>query len=296
MLAFNNKIQALLSLMDDTDIEVYSIVTDEICQYGKSIIPHLEHLWENTLENQLQERIELLIHQIQYNGLENEFVNWTKGDQGLLDGVILVARYQYPELDVEQFSDNILKLWKTVWLELNDNLTSLEQLHILNSILYHFYKLEGTAYNYEQEDFFLLNKVLEKRKGNALSNGILYQIIAEQIGLPIKAVHVPNHYLLAFFQKKQSTVWSSDKQEEKPTKKILFFIDATTGNVYNKKDMLSYLEDNKCLFGDKLFTSMENTEIIAYLLKELSSCFDELKSDYKKQELARLVKIVSQKY
>lgn len=294
MLVHDNKIQALLSLMDDTDMEVYSIVTDEICQYGKGIIPHLENLWENTVENQLQERIELLIHQIQYNGLESEFIHWRDGNHRLLDGVILVARYQYPELDVEELKDKILKLWKTVWLELNDHLTSLEQLHILNSILYHFFKLEGTTYNYKEEDFFLINKVLEKRKGNALSNGILFQIIAEQIGLPVKAVHVPNHYLLAFFQK-DSNKWLT-KDKDAHTKNILFFIDATTGNVYNKKDMLSYLEENNCLFGDNLFGMMEETQIIAYMLKELASCFDDPKTNYKKEELLRLVKIVSQNY
>lgn len=290
MLQSDNKILALLSLMDDTDTEVYSIVTEQICQYGKGIIPHLENLWENTVQNDVQERIELLIHQIQYNDLEDELCDWKQCSGSLMDGAVLVARFQYPELDVADFKDKVLKLWKTVWLELNDQLTSLEQLHILNSILYHFYKLEGTKYNYKNEDFFLINKVLEKRKGNALSNGILFQIIAEQIGLPVRAVHVPNHYLLAFFAKK-STYWPS---KELHSKNVLFFIDATNGNVYNRQDMTRYLEDNGCLANERLFEVMDNKEIVAYLLKELASCFDENKYPYKRNELQRLIKILTQ--
>lgn len=292
MLQNNDKIQALLSLMDDTDMEVYSIVTEQISQYGKSIIPHLENLWENTVQNDIQERIELLIHQIQYNDLEEEFVYWNNNNvENLIDGAILAAKFQYPDLNVMEFKDKVLKLWKTVWLELNDQLTSLEQLHILNSILYHFYKLEGTPYNYKNEEFFLINKVLEKRKGNALSNGILFQIIAEQIGLPIKAVHVPNHYLLAFFAKKNS-YWPSQGLQPK---NILFFIDATSGNVYNRSDMMKYLEDNNCISSNRLFEIMDNREIIAYLLREWSTCLNDPKYQYKKDELQRLARILSQR-
>jgi len=292
MLPTNNKIQALLSLMDDADMEVYSIVTEHICQYGKSIIPHLENLWENTVENDVQERIELLIHQIQYNDLEKDLLDWKNGPCRLIDGAILAARFQYPDLDTEQLKNNILKLWKTVWLELNDQLTSLEQLHVLNSILYHFYKLEGTKYNYDNADFFLINKVLEKRKGNALSNGILFQIIAEQIGLPIRAIHVPNHYLLAFFQKTTS-YWSAN--QEVHSKNILFFIDATSGSVYNKRDMMQYLQEHNCILGDRLFETMDCPEIIGYLLREMSACFNDQHSSYKKKELLRLAKILSRK-
>lgn len=292
MLTSNNTIQALLSLMDDSDMEVYSIVTEHICQYGKGIIPHLESLWECTAENSVQERIELLIHQIQYQGLEQEFIDWKSGDRKLEDGAMLVARFQYPDLNVEQLKEKILKLWKTVWLELNDQLTSFEQLHILNSILYHFYKLEGATYSYKNEDFFLLNKVMEKRKGNALSNGILFQIVAQQIGLPVKAIHVPNHYLLGFFKKKNNVHWP---EKNMLGKDILFFIDATTGNVYNRHDMLQYLEDNNCLGSERLFEVMAPEEIIAYLLKELSACFDDVKHNYKKRELLRLARLLSSK-
>ncbi|MFT4205003.1 MAG: transglutaminase family protein [Chitinophagaceae bacterium] len=289
MIQSNDKIQALLSLMDDTDMEVYSIVTEQICQYGKGIIPHLENLWENMEHNEVQERIELLIHQIQYNDLESELLLWKEQPSKLIDGAILAARFQYPDLCVDQFQDKILQLWKTVWLEINDHLSSLEQLHILNSILYHFYKLEGTPYNHDDIDCFLLNKVLEKKKGNALSNGILFQIVAEQIGLPVKTVHIPKHYLLAFFARKNS-YWPSKGFHPG---NILFFIDAMSGNVYNRQDMMKYLEDNGCLVGDRLFSVMRNDEIISYLLREMAACFDNVQYGYKRTELLRLADILS---
>ena len=36
-----SKIQALISLLDDTDTEVVSAVTDNLMQHGITIVPHL---------------------------------------------------------------------------------------------------------------------------------------------------------------------------------------------------------------------------------------------------------------
>lgn len=44
----NNEISALFTLIDDPDEEVFGLVSNKIVDYGKEIIPNLEHLWETT--------------------------------------------------------------------------------------------------------------------------------------------------------------------------------------------------------------------------------------------------------
>ena len=58
------EINALFTLIDDPDEEVYSTVSEKIVAYGKNIIPNLEHLWETTLSADVQERIEMIIHHL----------------------------------------------------------------------------------------------------------------------------------------------------------------------------------------------------------------------------------------
>ena len=70
----NNEIIALLHLIDDPDEDVYSTVSDKIISFGKDIIPNLEHLWENTSSEEVQERIELLIHRLHFRDLTDAFV------------------------------------------------------------------------------------------------------------------------------------------------------------------------------------------------------------------------------
>ena len=90
------EIAALLHLLDDPDQEVFEAVSEKIVDYGKPIIPNLEHLWETTPEEHTQERIELLIHRLHYRDLTEDFRQWNiSGHHDLMVGALLVAKFQY---------------------------------------------------------------------------------------------------------------------------------------------------------------------------------------------------------
>jgi hypothetical protein len=58
------EIKALFTLIDDPDEEVFNTIQDRILVYGTPIIPDLENLWENTLDEATLERIELMIYKL----------------------------------------------------------------------------------------------------------------------------------------------------------------------------------------------------------------------------------------
>ena len=70
------ELNALFTLIDDPDEEVYSTVSEKIIGFGKPIIPNLEHLWETTLNEEIQERIEMIIHRLHFTDLVADFTEW----------------------------------------------------------------------------------------------------------------------------------------------------------------------------------------------------------------------------
>ena len=129
------EINALLTLIDDPDEEVFHTVSSKIIDFGKGIIPNLENLWENSASEDVQERIELLIHRLHYTDLTNDFIEWRdSADHDLLFGALLVAKFQYPDLNTTPVLQEIEKIRRNVWLELNNYLTPLEQANVLGSI------------------------------------------------------------------------------------------------------------------------------------------------------------------
>lgn len=282
------EISALFNLIDDPDEEVFGAVSMKIVGFGKTIIPNLEHLWETTPDEQIQERIELLIHRLHYTDLTEDFRQWNiSGHHDLLVGSLLVSKFQYPDLTTSPVLLEVEKIRRNVWLELNNYLTPLEQIRIVTGILYSYYSLKGAEVNYTDVNEFLIHKVLESKKGNQLSNGILYLILCELLDIPVKAIGVPRQFVLAYFK----PGYSSEKSDQY-LNQIEFFIDPSSGMVFTHKDIEHYFKRISVPPVQSYFKPLSNKRVIQHLLEETSKCFENEKDQYKKEELMNLASII----
>ncbi len=283
-----NEIAALLTLIDDPDTEVFGAVSDKIVEYGKSIIPNLEELWENTVSEETQERIELLIHRLHFTDLSEDFRQWSiSGHHELMVGALLACKFQYPDLTTLPVLQEVEKLRRYIWLELNNYLTPLEQIRIVTGILFGYNSLKGHETNYTNVNDFLLHKVLETKKGNQISNGILYLIICELLDVPVKAISVPKQFVIAYFK----PGYESEETTQHFTK-AEFFIDPTTGQVFSHKDMEAYFKRIAVPPVPGYFKPLSNKKVIQKLLEEMANCFTDENVDYKKNELLELVNLL----
>jgi regulator of sirC expression with transglutaminase-like and TPR domain len=282
------EISALLNLIDDPDDEVFGAVSDKIVEFGKNIIPNLEHLWENTISEDVQERIELLIHRLHFTDLKEDFRQWSlAGHHDLLIGALLAAKFQYPDLTTASIMQEIEKLRRNIWLELNNYLTPLEQIRIVTGILYGYYGLKGTEVTYTDVNEFLVQKTIETKRGNQLSNAILYLILCEMLDIPVKAIAVPKQFVLAFFK----PGYSSEPMDQ-PVSKIEFFIDPSSGQVFTHKDIDHYFKRISVPAVHTYFRPQSNKKVIQTLLDEMGKCFDNEKDHYKKKELMELAELL----
>ena len=277
------EISALLKLIDDPDEEIFGAVTNRIVDFGRTIIPNLEHLWETTPDEQIQERIELIIHRLHYTDLVEDFRQWNlSGHHDLLVGSLLVSKFQYPELSTSPVLVEVEKIRRNIWLELNNYLTPLEQIRIVTGILYSYYNLKGNEIAYTDVNEFLIHKVLESKKGNQLSNGLLYLIICELLDIPVKAIGVPKQFVLAYFKPGYS------ENTNDYLTKIEFFIDPSSGMAFTQKDIESYFKRIAVPPVNSYFKPLPNKKVIQHLLEETAQCFDTEKNIYKRDELINL--------
>ncbi|MBI2731027.1 MAG: hypothetical protein HYX40_09790 [Sphingobacteriales bacterium] len=286
------EISALLHLIDDPDEEVYITVCDKIISFGKAIIPNLEDLWENTPDEEVQERIELLIHRLHFQDLQAEFTEWCKQDDpDLFHGALLIARYQYPDLNTTAVYQELEKIRRNVWLELNNYLTPLEQVNVVNNILYNYYKLKGSEISYSHPDDFLIHKAVEGKRGNSLANGILYLSLCEILDIPVRIINIPRQFIIAYFE--HDTFF--EELPQNPSEKIIFYLDPLSGQVYTQKDVETYFKRISVPLTPSYFKPMNTKRIIKLLLEEFSKCFDDVKHEYKRNELLLLADMLIEK-
>ena len=287
----NKEIKALLHLIDDPDEDVYNTVSDRIISFGKDIIPNLEHLWENVSNEDTQERIELLIHRLHFRDLTAEFAEWKDSGENLLEGAILVSKYHYPETQPAQIRQEIEKLRRNMWLELNNYLTPIEKINVLNSIFYNYFKQKGVEISYDTPDPFLINKTLEAKKGNALSNGIILIVLCELLDIPVKAINIPRQFILGYFDDQYDVLNPVGHSSEK----ISFYIDPLNGQMYSHKDIENYFKKLSVPPVTSYFRPISNRRIIQFLLEELSKCYDNDRNHYKMDELLSLASLLDEK-
>ncbi len=285
----NKEITALLRLIDDPDDEVYDTVASQLLHYGREIIPNLEQLWEVTEDEGVQERIELLIHRVHFHDLQQDFLEWSKMEKPeILRGAILVARFQFPDLNVPAILTQFDQMRRNIWLELNNYLTPLEQVNVFNSILYNFYKLAGHELTTRDPKYFFINQVIESKQGNAYTIGVLYLALCEMLDIPIFAVDVPRQFIFAYIDTLQSFM----SVEPTPVQQIQFYIDPISGMVYTQTDVDSYLRKINADDTESYFKPLSAKRVIYKMMEELALCYRYIREDRKADEIQQLMQLL----
>ncbi|MEO6832112.1 MAG: transglutaminase family protein [Chitinophagaceae bacterium] len=284
------ELQALLRLIDDPDTEVYQTVAARILDYGAAIIPPLEALWEVTEDQQVQSRIENLIHRVHFQDLEKGFHDWGKQKTpSLLQGAILIARLQYPELNSAEILSQVDKIRRNIWLELNPYLTALEQVNVFNSIIYSYCRLQGHELGKREPKHFFINQLLETKQGNGYSIGILYLTLCEMFDIPVYAVDIPRQLVFAYFNQNHPLLIPRKKDLEP---QIAFFVDPMNGAIYSQNDVDAYLHKIGNPHSAATAMPLNAKKLLYKMMEELVLCHRYRREEEKADEVQLLMRLI----
>ena len=136
----NNQIKALLNLIEDPDEDIFMQVKNELVILGVDVIPNIEKAWEkNPFGKTYLTKLEDIIHEIQFKDIYNSLINWkVTGAINLLDGVLLVNKFQYPELNRKKVEKQLNTIVQDAKIELSEHMTGLEKLLPLTTLYIKF--------------------------------------------------------------------------------------------------------------------------------------------------------------
>jgi len=281
------ELRALISMLDEPDNKALGFISEQILAFGPDAISTLEEAWENTFDNLLQERIEDMIHHIQQETLFHELNNWANFEYtDLAKGCYLVSRFHYPALKQEIITTAVARLRIDTWLELNDELTALEKIKVLNHILFAVSKFKGVINEENNPRLSLINMLLENHKGDAISLGTLYIILAQSLDLPVYGVDLPQHFILAYTHRPMD--------ERKPflnANEVLFYINPfRQGAVFTIKQIEHYLKEMNVEMQRSHFLPCSNQMIIRRMITEMLQSYSRSGKEEMMLELQILMK------
>ncbi|MEZ4883840.1 MAG: transglutaminase family protein [Chitinophagales bacterium] len=264
------ELKYLLYLLEDEDKEVYTNISTKLVSYSTTILPQLEDAYDESLITGnvlLEERLIQVMDKINYELVSKSFQNWLQNHPNdLLQAMILIAKYQYRDLNEQRIQENIEEIVNNIDFEISRYNPPLQSVSIINKVLYDTYEFTTVANKENAEKHFALNHILSLKKGVPVSIAILYLIIASKLDIPISGILLNNNLVLAYF--KRHGGW------KKPAPKLQFYINPQDkGAIFTSNTLKDYLHESKIPFQPSYDKPACNLQIIKFALEHLAQTY-----------------------
>ena len=268
------ELKALVSLLEDEELRPQ--IEEKIYSMGNEIIPFLEEEWGASFDTSVQERIEGIVHTLQFGLLKDRLEDWKNdGSNDLLKGMWLIATYQYPDLSLEKLTQDFEQLYYEVWPNFNPEAHPYDQVKAISGSLFSTLRFKANTTHFHSPANSMINSVLESKRGNPIALSVLYMLIAQKLKLPVYGVNLPNFFILTY---------------EDTEKDLQFYINAfNRGLIFTKEDIDHYLGQININPQPKFYKACTHTDIIARVLRNLIISFEKLDEHHKADEVKQLL-------
>ncbi|MFD2903357.1 transglutaminase-like domain-containing protein [Sphingobacterium anhuiense] len=278
------ELHALVTLLDDPDQLISEEIENKLLSLGPEIIPSLEEYWESAFDPFIQERLEKIIHAIQFDQIKSELLIWKMSNSfNLLEGLIIINSYQYPSYDHNLIRMSLEELKRDIWMELRYEMTPYEKVSLMNYVLFDKFGLSGNTNDYHNPQNSFIGRVLETKKGNPLTLSCIYSIVAQKLDIPIFGINLPKHFILSYLD------------EDQNADHLLFYLNAfNKGQVMQKADVISFLKQLNLPLSKEFMLPCDNVTILKRVLRNLVTAYEQNESVGKKQEIEILFKLLEE--
>lgn len=289
-MVIDNKLIALIKLLEDPDPEIQHAVHQEISSYGMEVLPSLEFVNTRTMDVAVKEKLGVLIQQMRFEELFSKFAEWSKDeDPSLIEGVYFLSKWLDNQVQWEEFHDLFNQIKLNIWLELSQTLTAFEKIHIINSIFYNYYHFklfpEGGLLSYNPYH------LMTEHVGNKYSIALLYLAICEALDIPIFAIDVPEIIIMGYFDDLSSFFINEEESELQ----LQHFIDPESGFIHGYEEVMFYLQQFLKSNEKPKLRALSNKELMVVVLSFMKED-QSIKSDFSfeniKQQLNMLLELI----
>ncbi len=253
---------ALISLLVDDDPAIYQIVRTKILSFGQIACEWLQpHMLSG--DPLMRRRALEIVHHLARRGSDEKFLDFClhNGEEFDLEMAAgLLAQTQYPDTNTEAYQA-LYDSWAAELRSRIDFLAEAEKvLGLINQYLFDTLGFAGNEQFADNPENCYLNRVVDRRTGNAISLCAIYLFIARRLKLPVTGIGLPGHFICRF----QST-----------TKEI--YIDAfRRGRFWTKADCVKHLLNTNHGLQDGYLSPISSRRLLLRMCANLHQTYSNL--------------------
>lgn len=269
------EVQALVSLLDDQDPQVFEHVNTKIRDLGSAVVPVLESVVEDDAVSELlRERVYALLQEMQADFLESRLQKWfAKGGQDLLEGMWIMNTLLDPELPFADLKTKLDQMYYEFWVGFKKELHPVDQVKKLNGMFFGKLRFSANTKDFHAPSNSMIFEVLHNRTGNPITLCVIYLLISRRLKLPIYGVNLPNLFVLTY-----------------KTEDVQFYINVyNKGLIFSRADVSAYVDQLKLPPKDEFFEPCSHKDIILRVMRNLLVSFRKLGNEEKIQQVSTLL-------
>jgi regulator of sirC expression with transglutaminase-like and TPR domain len=197
----------------------------------------------------------------------------------LIRAALMIARGEYPDLDIETYAGRVEELARRV-AALAPDLHPQHTLSALKHVLFEELKLRGNREDYYDPRNSFLNDVLDRGLGIPITLSIVYMEVARRVGLHLFGVGLPGHFLLKRY--------NEDGQE--------MLIDCfNRGDVVSRQDCQSKLDEiysGEMKMRPEFLHPISRRQILMRMLNNLKTVYLSTRNFRKALAIADLILVI----
>ena len=265
--------RALISLLGDEDPNIYRTVRQKIVSYGPEIVRWLR---EHTLSDDpaLRRRATEIVNHFARQEADTQLLAFCLNqgeDFDLERGALLLARTQYPDINMEAYSALLDDFARDLRERLDLNSEAQDVLRGIDDYLFRELKFAGDEKNYYDPENLYFNRVVDRRLGSPISLCILYLLVGRRLRLPIVGIGLPGHFLCRY---------QSSRAE--------VYIDAfDSGRLLTKSDCIKRVVQLRQRFDDGCLAPVSSRRILLRICANLHQIYTQRKAPAQMERLQR---------
>ena len=255
---------ALLTLLGDESPAVYEVVRDKILSCGAAA---RDWLRPQTLSSDplTRRRAQEIIRHVDRQAADTTFLAFCLQQNEGFDieqGAWLLARTQYPEINVEAYAALLDQFAGELRQRLEPGMPAHPLLNRINDFLHDQLGFIGNHEDYHDPDNSYLNRVLDRRTGNPINLSLVYLLLARRLSLPVSGIGLPGHFVCRY-QSASGEV----------------YIDPfNRGKLLTKADCVQYLVQGKYDLRDEYLSPITPRRMLARICGNLHQIYVRLRA------------------
>lgn len=274
----SDELTALLNLLDDPDEEVYGAVSLRLVELGHPSIIELQTEVEMGNRPLARMRAADIIHAYQDSAISTltrllHHHMETHSEVDLQEAMLLLDAFGNPGANrdgIGHYLDHIALRVHELFIK-KQPANDLTHVLSITTIIYDEEEFHGAAEDFYDPANSYLSTLIDRKSGIPISLAAIVMMVAERVGLNVKGVALPFHFLVRV-----------------PELEIM--LDPySSGTFVTREDCVKFMERSGTSFSDSMLEVIDNNKILLRMIRNLILAHQKHSNDWEAQRLATVL-------